>query len=364
MGFSLAVRLAVPARSGRGTPRDWLRRRARPTAWADPRSDRITSRHGHAGVNRHGHTSPFTHIRTHRGGDTGHCHALASATSGSGDACAERRARHACRPARFSGSGRSTCQGRWRPPDSRTCATRWGRKCRGIRGSSCSDVESGEVEGWVRSLSALSEEERSAVRRTGHDFDVSPSNRFLSLPGVLYDRQTERAYRIGRRSCRVVGIRQRRAAPLPGRTRRRVRRRRQRPGALALLSIPPGERFMSPAGGYILVHERGSSRTFHLLNLEDEANPRVHTRALPWEPLGEPGSAYRIELLDNLIAFRGARERVCLPRHALRPERGAALRPDHPVSGPPGSPASPRTAACSPPRRSFPLWNSVTAGCR
>ena len=191
------------------------------------------------------------------------------------------------------------------------------------------DVESGEVEGWVRSLSALSEEERSAVRRTGHDFDVSPSNRFLSLPGILYDRQTERAYRIDGGLAGWWG----------SGSDERLLFRGERVDAfvavdsdlepVALLSIPPGERFMSPAGGYILVHERGSSRTFHLLNLEDEANPRVHTRALPWEPLGEPGSAYRIELLDNLIAFVGrGSESAC---HVTRYDLKGALLSDQTI---------------------------------
>ena len=133
---------------------------------------------------------------------------------------------------------------------------------------------------------------------------------------------------------------------------------------VAQLSIPPGERFTSPAGGYILVHEREASRTFHLVNLEDEANPRVHTWVLPWELLGEPGSAYRIELLDKLVAFLGSGgDSAC---HVTRYDLGGVLLSDqtHPVSAHLARPHLPRTAACWPPRPSTPWCTSVTAGSR
>ena len=60
------------------------------------------------------------------------------------------------------------------------------------------DVESGEVESWVRSLAALSEEERYEARRASDDLDVSPSNRFVSWAGhgMLYDRHTGRTYEL------------------------------------------------------------------------------------------------------------------------------------------------------------------------
>ena len=57
------------------------------------------------------------------------------------------------------------------------------------------EVASGEVEGWVRSLAAIPEEEREP-QATAPAIAISPSNRFLSFAGGLYDRQTERAYSI------------------------------------------------------------------------------------------------------------------------------------------------------------------------
>ena len=195
------------------------------------------------------------------------------------------------------------------------------------------DVESGEVEGWVRSLAALAEEERSAVRRTGHDFDVSPSNRFLSLPGVLYDRQTGRAYRVDGDPAGWWGFNsdERLLFRDPGGDAFVVVDSDLEP--LARISIPPGELFISPAGGYILVHEGGLSRRFHLLNLEDEAHPRLHTWDLPWEPLGEPGSAYRIELLDNLVVFVGSGGHSAC--HVTRYDLGGVLLSDQTIPCPP-----------------------------
>lgn len=168
------------------------------------------------------------------------------------------------------------------------------------------DVESGKVEGWVRSLAALSEEERSTAWLSGDDLDVSPSNRFLSLPGILYDRRTGRAYRIdgslagwwGSGSDERLLLRDARVDAYV------VVNGSLEP--VAQLPIPAGDHSISAVGRYILVDERGSSRTFHLVNLEDEADPRVHTRVLPWEPFGEPGWDYRIELLDNLVVFVGS----------------------------------------------------------
>jgi len=188
------------------------------------------------------------------------------------------------------------------------------------------DVESGEVEGWVRSLAALPEEERSAVRGAGHDFDVSPSNRFVSLAGVLYDRQTERAYAIDDGLAGWWG----------SGSDERLLLRPVRADAyvivdsdlepVAQLLIPPGERFVSPTGGYILVQEYGSGRTFHLVNLEDEADPSVHTWVLPWDP---QGAAFRVEFLDNLVAFiGGAGDSAC---HVTRYDLGGVLLSDQTI---------------------------------
>ena len=188
------------------------------------------------------------------------------------------------------------------------------------------DVESGEVEGWVRSLAALPEEERSAVGGAGDDFDVSPSNRFLSLAGVLYDRQTERAYAIDDGLAGWWGSGSHERLLLRGASDNAYVVVDSDLEPVAQLSIPRGERFTSPGGGYILVQEYESGRTFHLVNLEDEANPSVHRWVLPWDPLG---AAFRMELLDNLVAFiGGAGDAAC---HLTRYDLGGVLLSDQTI---------------------------------
>ena len=77
---------------------------------------------------------------------------------------------------------------------------------------------------------------------------------------------------------------------------------------VARFELPPGERFTSPTGGYILIRECVECEPgdrFHLVNVEDEANPRVDSWMLPWKTRTyKSGEApYRIELLDDLVAF-------------------------------------------------------------
>ena len=174
------------------------------------------------------------------------------------------------------------------------------------------EVESGVVEGWVRSLAGLPEEERGTAWNVSDDIAVSPSNRFVSWAGhgVLHDRQTGRTYALDRGSIEF----DRWWGTGPG---ERLLFRLASSGAfvamdagmqpVARFTLPPGERFTSPNGGYILVREQGSSGTFHLVDLEDETNPQVHTWALPWEPVVNRDGApvFRIELLDDLVAFLG-----------------------------------------------------------
>ena len=175
------------------------------------------------------------------------------------------------------------------------------------------DVESGEVEGWVRAITALSDEERRGAKHVSDDLGVSPSSRFLSWAahGILHDRHTGRSYALDASRIefdRWWGIRHG----------ERILFRFVSSGALvvmdaelrpvARLELPPGERFTSPNGGYILVRECvgcDPGDRFHLVNLEDEANPEVHSWVLPWRTLtGESGDPpYRIELLDGLVAF-------------------------------------------------------------
>ena len=169
------------------------------------------------------------------------------------------------------------------------------------------DVESGAVEGWVRSLASVPEEERE-LQASAPDIAVSPSSRFLDLQGVLYDRQTGRGYAVdgmlldqwwgfgsGERllfwDSRIDAF-----VALDGDLQ-----------PVAQFRIPAGERFTSATGGYILVRESRRGGTFHLVNLEDETNPLIHTWVLPWEPdFNRDGApVHRVELLDDLVAFVG-----------------------------------------------------------
>ena len=168
------------------------------------------------------------------------------------------------------------------------------------------DVGTGTVEGWVRSLAGLPEEERGWGP---NDFiAVSPSNRLLELYGVVYDRQTGRAYRLGGTLDRWWGS--------GGGERLLVTVADTSWGVLldgelqpvAQFQLPPGERFTSPRGGYILVRESRSRSTFHLVNLADESSPQVHTWVLPWQLVWNQNAvqAFRIETLDHLVAFVGS----------------------------------------------------------
>ena len=174
------------------------------------------------------------------------------------------------------------------------------------------DVSTGAVETWVRSLAALSEDERSEAPFASEDLDVSPSNRFVSWAGhgVLHDRQTGRTYAWDRNRIEFdrwwgTGSDERLLFRLATSGAFVAMDAELRP--VARFTLPPGERFTSPNGGYILVREGWSSGPFHLVNLENETNPQVHTWTLPWEPgvnrNGEPEN--RIELLHDLVVFAG-----------------------------------------------------------
>ncbi len=175
-------------------------------------------------------------------------------------------------------------------------------------------VESGEVEAWVRSLAALSEDERSDASRASADLDVSPSNRFVSWAahGMLYDRHTERTFALDSSMVEFdrwwgTGFGERLLFRLVSSGAFVAMDTELRP--VARLELPPGERFTSPNGGYILVRECVECEPgdrFHLVNLEDEANPTVHSWELPWRTVRYRDSGdipYRIELLDGLVAF-------------------------------------------------------------
>ena len=176
------------------------------------------------------------------------------------------------------------------------------------------EVESGVVEGWVRSLAGLPEEERGTAWNVSDDIAVSPSNRFVSWAGqaVLNDRQTGRTYEWDR--GRIEFDRWWGTGPSE-----RLLFRLATSGAfvamdaelqpVARFTLPNGERFTSPNGGYILVRECVECEPgdrFSLVDLEDEANPRVGSWVLPWKTVRYRKSAgipYRIDLLDDLVVF-------------------------------------------------------------
>ena len=162
------------------------------------------------------------------------------------------------------------------------------------------DVATGEVEGWV-----------------GSDYiAISPGNRFLDLPGVLYDRQTGRGYKVeGMLLDRWWGHgSDERLLFLVSRVDAFV----ALDGDLqpvAQFRIPPGERLSSPSGGYILVRECVGCEPgdrFHLVNLEDETNPKFHTWTLPWKTVRHIKTeriGYEIQLLDESIAVVAMEDR-------------------------------------------------------
>ena len=176
------------------------------------------------------------------------------------------------------------------------------------------DVATGGVEGWVRSLAALSEEEREP-QATAPEIPISPSNRFLSLLGALHDRQTERTYRINgsRAGWWGYGSDERLLYSVSGVDAFVALDAALQP--VAQFQIPPGERFISPNGGYILVRECVECEPgdrFHVLNLEDETNPTNHTWTLPWKTVRRDKTGhigYEIQLLDESIAVVAVEDR-------------------------------------------------------
>ena len=176
------------------------------------------------------------------------------------------------------------------------------------------DVQSGAVEGWVRSLAGLPEEERGTAWNVSDDIAVSPSNRFVSWAGqgTLHDRHTGRSYVWDRGRIEFdpwwgTGSGERLLFRLASSGAFVAMSAEMQP--VARFTLPPGERFTSPNGGYILVHECVGCEPgdrFHLVNLEDEASPTTHTWTLPWKTVrhrktGEP--LYRIDRLDDLVAL-------------------------------------------------------------
>ena len=215
------------------------------------------------------------------------------------------------------------------------------------------DLESGAVEGWVYALGSLSAEEPLAC--LVESLTVSPSGRFVHWDDnwctdnvqedetvVLYDRQTARVYTWDAYKLYALGgFGLDRWWGLGG-SERLVFWVSDLDALVTLdgdlqpvvqFQAPWGERFSSPAGGYILVREWGSSRTLHLVNLADEANPRVHT----WVHPQRVGNSWeQMELLDNLIAFLSVSDSVC---HVTRYDLGGVLLSDQAIPCKLGTPS-------------------------
>ena len=100
--------------------------------------------------------------------------------------------------------------------------------------------------------------------------------------------------------------------------------------------LPPGARFTGPTGGYILVRECVGCEPgdrYHLVNLDDETSPLIHTWTLPWqtvEPEQSEDVSYQIELLEDLVTIvADTGSGSC---RAVRYDLSGALRSDEAVS--------------------------------
>ena len=100
--------------------------------------------------------------------------------------------------------------------------------------------------------------------------------------------------------------------------------------------LPPGARFTGPTGGYILIRECIGCEPgdrYHLVNLDDETSPLIHTWTLPWQTVVQEQSEdvrYQIELLEDtvtIVADTGSGS--C---RAVRYDLNGALRSDEAVS--------------------------------
>ena len=112
-------------------------------------------------------------------------------------------------------------------------------------------VSTGAVEGWVRSLAALPEEERGTAWNVSDNLYVSPSNRFVSWAGhgVLHDRQTGRTYALDRGSIefdRWWGTGPGRASAFPPREFRGLRGDGCRDAARGAVHAPARRAFHQP----------------------------------------------------------------------------------------------------------------------
>ncbi len=179
------------------------------------------------------------------------------------------------------------------------------------------DVRTGAVHGWVRPPASLADGERDAVSQDHDAIRVSPGNRFVlwtddSGASVLYDRRSDEAYKWDPASVRFdrwwgSGDTERLLFQITGSNAFVLVNGDL--GVVSQFTLPPGERFSSATGAYILVRECiacDPGDQYHIVNLEDETNPAVHAVTMPWKMVDQAPSGdvtYQIELLDNLVTI-------------------------------------------------------------
>ena len=164
------------------------------------------------------------------------------------------------------------------------------------------DVETGTAEAWAGGGDPGPDDDAPDA--------VSPGHRFLNWPGRLYDREAGRWYVWDEGELRL----DRTWGSGSG---ERLLFHVERTGddilmdaalePLARVAIPPGERFSSAAGGYVLVRECagcGPGDRFHIVNLDDEDTPRTSTWTLPWKTVRDRRGAipYDIQLRRDVVA--------------------------------------------------------------
>jgi hypothetical protein len=179
------------------------------------------------------------------------------------------------------------------------------------------DVRTGDVHGWVRPAGTVADGAPDAAARDHDAIRVSPGNRFVlwtddSGAPVLYDRRGDEAYSWDSATARFDRW-------WGSGDAERLLFQRTGSNAFVLMdgnlervsefTLPEGERFSSATGGYILVRACIScdpGDRYHIVNLEDETNPAIHTLTMPWKMIERAPSGdvtYQIELLDNLVTI-------------------------------------------------------------
>ena len=145
---------------------------------------------------------------------------------------------------------------------------------------------------------------------------VSPSQRFLIWPGRLHDRESGRWYawdasRLLLDRTWGTGSGEHLLFQVVGSGDYVMTNAEIEP--VARVALPPGERFTSARGGYIVVREcvaGDPGDRFHVVDLDVDAGLTMHTWTLPWKTTRRPGrvcpTPYDLHLLDESVAIVGS----------------------------------------------------------